>query len=247
MDDPNGGWTKIKAATCPNLGETEVKNGTTANVDPQSTGTAILDAFTTMSNYGTVLIHTHGGFINYKQPNWLTTLETKINAIPAGPLKTYWTIFLKCEKLITSWSGKKPLLATDNFINPPFALGTLAAHKYWKDIVMGRLYLTNSGNILVSPAFIWVKNGTFPNSVIWGGACHSLQDDSMANVFLGKGAGAYFGFSDTVKREAGTWPGPAMCLPKCSMKAKPPKRPLMPRWPEETMTGRGPPSVSRGT
>ena len=153
-------------------------------MDPQSTGTAIVDAFTTLSNYGTVLIHTHGAYWDYSSARLADHLETKINALPAGIVKTSLTIWLFYEKLITSWSGKKLMFCTDNYINPPY--GALAAHKYWKDISMGRLYLANDGEIFVTPAFISAKNGTFPNSVIWAGACHSLQDDSMANVFLGK-------------------------------------------------------------
>lgn len=198
MDDLNGGWTKIKAATCPNLVETEIKNGTVANVDPHSTGTAIVDAFTTLSNYGTVLLHTHGAYWTYSQPNWLTTLENLINSLPAGPAKVGLKLWLYYEKYITSWSGKKLMFTTDNFVAAGFA--NLLTHKYWKDITMGRLYLANDGEIFVTPSFISAKNGTFPNSVIWSGACHSLQDDSMANVFLGKGAGAYFGFDESVYR-----------------------------------------------
>ncbi len=198
MDDANGGWAKISASTCPNLTETEIKNGTVANVDPHSTGTAIVDAFTTLSNYGTVLIHTHGAYWDYVQPDWLTSLEAKINALPAGAVKTSLSIWLFYEKLITSWSGKKLMFCTDNFVAAGFA--NLSTHTYWKDIAMGRLYLANDGEIFITPAFISAKNGTFPNSMIWAGACHSLQDDSMANVFLGKGAGAYFGFSESVIR-----------------------------------------------
>ena len=198
MDDLNGGWTKIEASTCPNLVETEIKNGTTANVDPHSTGTAIVDAYATLSNYGTVIIHTHGAYWTYSQPNWLTTLENLINSLPAGPTKVGLTLWLYYEKYITSWSGKKLMFTTDNFVAAGFA--NLLTHKYWKDITMGRLYLANDGEIFVTPAYISAKNGTFPNSMIWAGACHSLQDDSMANVFLGKGAGAYFGFDESVRR-----------------------------------------------
>jgi hypothetical protein len=198
MEDTAGGWTKIKAATCPNLVETAIKNGTTADVDPHSTGTDIVDAFTTLSNYGTVLIHTHGDYWEYDSID-LVNVENKINALPETAIKRSWQLWLWNERLsrITS-SGQKTIFRTGSFINSPFS--AILTHKYWRDITMGRLYLANTGEILVTPAFISAHNGPFPNSVIWAGGCHGPNDTSMADVFLGKGAGAYFGFNGPVAR-----------------------------------------------
>ena len=56
----------------------------------------------------------------------------------------------------------------------------------------------------VTPAFIkYYSKGSFPNSLIWAGACDSAHDEgasgissnSMANAFLEKGAGSYLGYS----------------------------------------------------
>ena len=208
MNNPDGGWTKIKDSKCPDLIESEVLNGSdaSANTDPLTTNTALLDAFTTLSNYGTVLIHTHGAYLNYSanKANWLTELETAINALPAGEVKTALQMWLTQEKALISWTGKKLLFTTDVWVD--LNLAGVQAHKYWMDIMMGRLYVvkTNTsptkGQLLVTPAFIDAKNGAFPNSVIYAGACHSLQDESMSNIFLKKGAGVYFGFDESVHR-----------------------------------------------
>jgi hypothetical protein len=203
MSDDNGGWTAIEEATCPDLDETEVLNGTDAstNVDPKTKDTAIIDAFTTLSNYGTVVIHTHGAYWDYGQSNWVTELETTINNLPDDLVKFMLQIWLENQKdSVLSWTGKKLLYASDVFMDIDYA--SVSGHKYWEDFLTGSLYLGNNGKIYIPPAFIKEHNGAFPNSIIWSGACHSLQDESMSSMFIAKGAGAYFGFDESVYR---TW------------------------------------------
>ncbi len=201
MTDANGSWTKIKDSKCPDLEESVVLNGSdaSANVDPHTTDTAIIDAFTTLSNYGTIVIHTHGAYWDYAQSNWVTELEAEINALPDGPVKAMLQVWLTLQKESAfSWTGKKLMYASDVYMGIDYA--SVSAHKYWEDFASGRLYLATSGKIFITPSFIDAHNGTFPNSIVWSGACHSLQDESMSSVFINKGAGAYFGFSESVYR-----------------------------------------------
>lgn len=207
MTDANGGWTKIKAAKCPDLEETEVLNGTSTspNTDPKTTDTAIVDAFTTLSNYGTVVIHTHGAFWEFDSVSntWIAELEAKINALAEGTTKTSLTTWLQdLKKNVISWTGKQLLYSSDVFLKADAStdFDLIINHKYWMDFMLGQLYLTTTGKILIPPSFISAHNGKFPNTVIWSGACHSLEDESMSSVFLKKGAGAYFGFDDSVYR-----------------------------------------------
>jgi len=54
--------------------------------------------------------------------------------------------------------------------------------------------------ISITPLFIKNKNsGTFPDSLICIDACHSLEDTTMAKVFLDKGAYAYCGYTTTME------------------------------------------------
>ena len=48
------------------------------------------------------------------------------------------------------------------------------------------------------PDYIEKLPGRFKNSIIYAGACHSLDNETLANAFFGKGAGAYFGFKNAV-------------------------------------------------
>ena len=52
---------------------------------------------------------------------------------------------------------------------------------------------------VVQPSFISNISGSFPNSIIFASFCHSADGSSMADVFINKGANAYFGFDATVQ------------------------------------------------
>ncbi len=72
----------------------------------------------------------------------------------------------------------------------------------------GRLYIANMSGFTqlnppvettntyyaFGPGYIERLPGKFQNSIVFAGACHSLDHESLANAFIGKGAGAYFGF-----------------------------------------------------
>jgi hypothetical protein len=52
--------------------------------------------------------------------------------------------------------------------------------------------------LVLTPEFIAHYNATFPNSIWYSMSCRSAYNDIMAAVFLSKGGGAFFGFSDYV-------------------------------------------------
>ncbi|MCB0317749.1 MAG: hypothetical protein KDD56_03265 [Bdellovibrionales bacterium] len=54
------------------------------------------------------------------------------------------------------------------------------------------------GILYVTPRFINGLTGSFSNSIVWGGFCHSNNNDTMSNAFLSKGASDFFGFSKAV-------------------------------------------------
>jgi hypothetical protein len=68
---------------------------------------------------------------------------------------------------------------------------------YEKDLKAQRLVLAGN-RYAITPSFISYYNGTFPNSVIYVGSCRSTFNSSLAQAFIAKGTGAYFGYSDYV-------------------------------------------------
>ena len=48
------------------------------------------------------------------------------------------------------------------------------------------------------PDYISKLPRKFKNSIIFGGGCYSLANETLADAFIGKGAGAYFGFSNEI-------------------------------------------------
>ncbi len=79
--------------------------------------------------------------------------------------------------------------------------GTWLTHA--EDLKLGRLLVYSGARKEKHDYFIFfpdyvaaVNPATFPNSVIFAGACSSALNRTMANAFLARGALAYFGFSD---------------------------------------------------
>jgi hypothetical protein len=201
MNDPNGPWTKITASQKPKLQTATALNGSdaSADVDPHLTGTTMLDAFKTLSQYGVVILHTHGAYWTFDTPGWLTELTNKINAITDPSVKAAMLSVLKnINASMMKWNGKMVLLTSDSYVGTGMA--DIAAHPYAADISTGRLVVSTQGHLLVTPWFIDKYNTSFPNSLVWLGACHSLQNDTMGSVFLKRGAGALFGFDESVYR-----------------------------------------------
>ncbi|OLN26237.1 Chitinase [Desulfovibrio sp. DV] len=201
MNDANGPWTKVTGSEKPKLQTSVAVNGSdaSANVDPHLTTTGMLDVFKTLSQYGTVVLHTHGAYWEFSSPNWLADLKDKIKAITDPTVKAAMQNVLKnIENSMMQWNGKMVLLTSDSYVGTD--LTSVTAHPYASDIIAGRLVVSTSGHLLVTPWFLDKYNGAFPNSLIWLGACHSLQNDTLGSVLLKKGAGALFGFDESVYR-----------------------------------------------
>ena len=201
MNDANGPWTKVTGSEKPKLQTSVAVNGSdaSANVDPHLTTTGMLDAFKTLSQYGVVVLHTHGAYWEFSSPNWLADLKNKVKAITDPAVKAAMQNVVKnIENSMMQWNGKMVLLTSDSYVGTD--LTSVTAHPYASDIIAGRLVVSTSGHLLVTPWFLDKYNGAFPNSLIWLGACHSLQNDTLGSVLLKKGAGALFGFDESVYR-----------------------------------------------
>jgi hypothetical protein len=74
-----------------------------------------------------------------------------------------------------------------------------AANKatYNADLAAGRLAIV-SGYYGILPSFITAYGGSFPNSLVFIGACRSTFNTTMQDAFLGRGAATYLGFSEYV-------------------------------------------------
>ncbi len=202
MTDANGGWTKITGSTDPKIDPTTtyfVGNASSPDVDPKPTATTIVDAFTKISQYGTVMFHTHGALGKFIGGAWYTALVAEYQAAADGSV-TKMLLKMLIEKIVDDYkdTGEFVALTTDTYVTTTFA--SLASHKYAADIFLGRLYVSSTGEIFVTPSFIKKHNGQFPNSVVWLGACHSLENTTMSDLFIEKGAGAVFGFDESVYR-----------------------------------------------
>lgn len=112
-------------------------------------------AFNHLSDYGLVVIRTHGGLVSDDE-----------------------SFFCSGEV----FSVFSPLLAQ------------------W---VLQRVFpLTPAGSDVgwwaIRPSYISSRSGTMAGSIVYNASCHSAQNDAIPNAFLGKGASAYFGYSETV-------------------------------------------------
>jgi len=168
-DDYNGAWKLIKESECPKFDTKELKN---AEVSPAS--------FKKLSNYGIVVVSTHGdNWYNGLFSDWKDLYGNKAASTPG---------FLNPFDMDMSW----PILLT----------GVKAADtgKTWEaDLKWHRLAVTGAGTLAVTPLFILKYSGTFPESIIYLGACRSTWNNTMANAFIAKGAKAVFGFNNYVR------------------------------------------------
>ncbi|NOZ02784.1 MAG: hypothetical protein GXP54_12975 [Deltaproteobacteria bacterium] len=167
-DDYNGAWKLIKKSECPKFDTKELKNG---EVSPAS--------FKNLSNYGIVIISTHGdNWYNGLFSEWKDLFGNKAASAPG---------FLSPFTGDLSW----PILLT--------GVKAAATGKTWEaDLKWHRLVITGSGTLALTPRFISKYNGKFPDSIVYMSACRSAWNSSLADAFIAKGAGAVIGFSDYV-------------------------------------------------
>jgi len=74
-------------------------------------------------------------------------------------------------------------------------------NKYDEDLRQGRLLITSQGYYAVTPEFFRHYLSSLPSTVVYLGACFSGYDDSLAGVFIDKGASAVAGASGRILTE----------------------------------------------
>ena len=169
-DDYYSVWQTIKDSnSCQLSADQEYLNNGSVGVT--------LDSFKDFSSYGYVHFSTHGD--NYYQG--LLTLwqdEWGSNSFLKGSLS-----------LVALYTGL--VLPTDED-------GDYDITGYESDLQMKRLAIGPGGLLVVLPSFFEHYLSSLPNSLVALSACRSMYNNSMANVFLSKGAGAVIGFDDYV-------------------------------------------------
>ena len=176
------GWFDVvKKATCPAFNKVEKINNASDPQDP-STAQVPLDVWKTLSNYGLISSLTHGDSFDIVKK----LLEDKYPA-------------LKLIDWLFPWHDKRVVFNANILID--FTLDGLSS--YLEDILAGRLMLFPWGDgkvkLVLTPEFVANYNGTFPNSIWFSMSCRSAINDTMASVFLAKGGGAFYGFSNYVR------------------------------------------------
>ncbi len=173
-DDYWGAWQPIKNSVCPKFDLTAKYNISSGdqNITPED--------FKNLSDYGVVVISTHGD-------NWYHGIAT------------WWEDYFGAT---CNSDPKKCNWLADAFSQVVLLTGYRAtdANKltYETDLQQHRLMVSLGGSLGVLPSFITKYNGTFPDSMIWLGACRSMYNNTMANAFINKGAKSVVGFDDYV-------------------------------------------------
>jgi len=109
--------------------------------------------------------------------------------------------------IFNSHGSKGKWLATGEVV--PWYLNNNILYEYWLNLKYMAIYqnmkVKGEGGVLASEPvyavssnwFISNLSGNFSNTIILNISCQSAKTDALWNVFEGKGAGAYFGFTDT--------------------------------------------------
>lgn len=171
LDFNYGGWQQVIVSSCPTFDNPAVI--------PDNAVT--LDTFKNLSNYGTILIATHGD-------SWYKGLLSSWKDLFGDqPGLVGWAMGMLSKPVISS--GIK--LAKD-------AQGNYIFGNYEDDLKSGKLAISQSGLLFITPSFFKFHGGTFPNSIISMTSCRGFYNSSLADKFVAKGAGAFFGYSDYV-------------------------------------------------
>ena len=170
-DDYYGPWKSIQDKNaCSLTPDTAIVNNGAVNVS--------LDSFKALEGYGYIHFSTHGdnfynGLINKWQDEWGTDNWLK------GALSQ-----------VILYSG---------LVIPKKTDGTFDITGYEEDLKAKRIAMGADGCISILPSFFSHYVSELPNSLVVISACRSMYNNSLANAFLAKGAGAVFGYSDYVK------------------------------------------------
>jgi hypothetical protein len=136
-----------------------------------------LSDFTDLSSYGYIHYSTHGdnyysGLLNLWEEKW-------------GP-----NDWLK--------GSLSQVVLYTGLVLPKKVDGSFDFGAYEDDIKAKRIVLSSDGSIAITPAYFDHYVGSLPNSLVVLAACRTMYNNSLANVFLKKGAGAVIGYSDYV-------------------------------------------------
>ena len=163
-------WQTIKNQNSCNLyADTEVINNGSVNVS--------LDTFKNLSSYGYIHISAHGD--NYYQGLFsLWDQAWGPNDFLKGSLSQ---VVVYTGVVLKQVDGNWDLTG------------------YEDDLKNKYLAMSSDGSLVVLPAFFKTYLTQLPNSLVVLSACRSMFNNSLANAFLGKGAGAVIGYTDYVK------------------------------------------------
>ncbi len=169
-DDYYGVWKTIKdSQSCKLSPDSEFVNNETVGVS--------LDSFKDFSTFGYIHFSTHGNnYFNGLFKIW----DEKWG--PSDFLKGY----LSVSGLYTG------------IVLPKNEDGTYNLEGYESDLYMKRLAIGAGGSLIILPSFFEHYLTTMPKSLVVLSACRSVYNNSLANVFLSKGAGAVIGYDDYV-------------------------------------------------
>jgi len=169
-DDYYGPWAVIKnKKACQLYASKEVVNNGSANVS--------LSTFILNNNYGYIHLSTHGdnfynGLFSLWEDEWgdKTALGGALSQV----------VIYTGVKLPKKEDGSFDLTGYENLLKLKY------------------IALYYDGAIAFLPAFIRDFGKPFPNSIVMLSACRSMYNNSLANAYISKGAGAVVGFTDYV-------------------------------------------------
>jgi len=171
LDFNSGGWQQVLNSSCPTFDNPTVIADSSVS----------LDTFKNLSSYGTILIATHGdSWYNGIFSIWNDEFGDKPGLIG-------WTKTLLAKSVISSGIS----LPTDSGGNYLFG-------DYESDLKAGRLAISEGGTLYMTPAFFNFYNSSFPNSIISMTSCRGFYNSELADEFIAKGAGVFFGYSNYV-------------------------------------------------
>jgi hypothetical protein len=142
------------------------------NATPEWDFTKFKEIVKTLSDYGYIHLCSHG--IPYR-----------------SSVLSLWKEVWGNGKIHVGWGDVA--LYTNTYI-PKKPDGSYDLTGFEEDLKQKRIAIHNKGNIAILPPFIrgYVKN--LPNSIVALSACFSMYSDTMADAFIGVGAGAVVGF-----------------------------------------------------
>jgi hypothetical protein len=138
------------------------------NVNQLKDTEVTVEKLKTLGDYGTIIINTHGAIVNSDS---FHSSHPNLDAIEG---------YFRKGSHLALMTGETQTEGTIKI--------------YEADLKLRRMVLID--NLFgVTPDFIKTYNMSFPNSIVYNGACFSDHNTSWSNAFLGNGANVYFGYT----------------------------------------------------